>query len=240
VKSSEYFNEFDWRLLNTKLPPPGTDISEGTPIPNRAANGDWLNYDWWCYDPKRAKIVFGLWAYEQPPQSIYFNPRITGDNDSEFSGILDVPAVTTETSQATIQDTEPQSVVQPTSSTQTISKRSKRSIPSHEGYYIAVADRYCDFKGGIYALHIYCSLVDNTIVGNTMAPLLGIVNAPPSNFKYGDQYEQKINFALYKPLKEYEINDVEVQIRAGDGSICPFSFGRTILGLHFLKRDTLR
>lgn len=122
-------------------------------------------------------------------------------------------------------------------STEREKTRSKRSVAPVS--YSCIAQYETDLNGGIYDFMVYSDLVENTIVGDTFAPILAVVNSPHSNVMFGDQYNVKFDRPQYKRLKMSELNSIYINIRSDYGEDVPFQFGRTICVLHIKKIDNV-
>jgi len=99
---------------------------------------------------------------------------------------------------------------------------------------IHIAEHAVDMKGAFDTLYVYCSIIENQIVGNTKVPLLRSVNNTTGNF--GELVERMYNFPYYIPVLKNELSVVEISIKGDDNKHIPFEFGKTIVKLHFRKR----
>ena len=61
---------------------------------------------------------------------------------------------------------------------------------------------------GIFALFIYINIVQETLVGDKMVPLLRTIHIPTT--EYGKMTHQIIENPIYIPLNRREIKDIEV------------------------------
>ena len=115
------------------------------------------------------------------------------------------------------------------------------AIRTVTAWYVAKSDEACDFKGGIYSFNVYASNVDPVNIGDVNAPLLAIVPTPPSGFSFGDQFVVKFEHPQYKKVMNSEIDTIEINIRkdSDTGELVPFSFGRTIIVLHFRNVESV-
>lgn len=95
-----------------------------------------------------------------------------------------------------------------------------------------------DTRAGIVALYVYCNLVEHTIVGDTVAPLLRAVTIQ-SNF--GDIVDKVYQSPHYVPLLKKDFDSVEIEIKTDQNRLVEIQFGKTIVKLHFRRRRlTLR
>jgi len=99
---------------------------------------------------------------------------------------------------------------------------------------INVAEHALDLKGAYDTLYVYCSIIENQIVGNTKVPLLRSVNNTSGNI--GELVERMYNFPYYVPVLNKELSVIEISIKGDDNKPIPFEFGKTIVKLHFRKR----
>ena len=96
-----------------------------------------------------------------------------------------------------------------------------------------MADYPPDLRGGIDALFIYLDIIENQIVGNTMAPLLQIV---PVEGHYGDLIQKTFYSPHYLSVLNKKVSTIEVNIKNDINTHIDFNFGKIILKLHFQKR----
>jgi len=92
---------------------------------------------------------------------------------------------------------------------------------------------------GIDNLHVYCDVCSEMFVGNTLKPLLRIVNMPKS--RLGESVNVLFNKPIYVPCMKRSIDTIRIQIydnsdNDSTGQIVPFSEGKTVVTLHFRKR----
>jgi len=90
-----------------------------------------------------------------------------------------------------------------------------------------------DMKAGLYALYIYCDIVENQIVGDSLVPLLAKV---PILGEYNSVSYTVFNPPMYLPLLRQEIETVEVEIKDDANNQIPFQYGKVVLTLHFRRR----
>jgi len=96
-----------------------------------------------------------------------------------------------------------------------------------------MADYPPDLRGGIDALFIYLDIIENQIVGNTMAPLLQIV---PVEGHYGDLIQKTFYSPHYLNVLSKKVSAIEVNIKNDINKHIDFNFGKIILKLHFQRR----
>lgn len=91
-----------------------------------------------------------------------------------------------------------------------------------------------ELKGGFHSLFVYTDLIKPSIVGDTIAPLLRVVDVPESSV-FSEQVSITYDQPMYFSLRNDEIDSIQVEIKDDSGNLVPFLFGRTILTLHFVK-----
>jgi len=93
-------------------------------------------------------------------------------------------------------------------------------------------ERPHDIDGGLHALYVYCDVLECVSVGDTMAPLLRIVEVKgPSGEMTHIQYDQP----RYIPLQKKAFDSIEIDIRDDTGKPIPFDSGKLIVTLHFRR-----
>ena len=91
-----------------------------------------------------------------------------------------------------------------------------------------------DLTGGFYALYIYCTIVENQIVGNYRVPLLRTVHVKG---KHGDICEKIFHSPHYVPVVAKEFDTLEIDIKADIGQqSVDFKSGKVVVKLHFRKK----
>ena len=89
-----------------------------------------------------------------------------------------------------------------------------------------------DIQSGIHGLFVYCDALENVPVGDTMAPLLRIVDATGNN---GENIHRIFNPARYVPVSKHRFDSIEIDIKTDTGEAVPFESGRLSTTLHFRK-----
>lgn len=92
-----------------------------------------------------------------------------------------------------------------------------------------------DINRGCHTIFVYCSVVQDSIVGDVRAPLLRAVTV---RGKTGQTTHESFTRPIYLPLKANNFDTVEVNIKSEDGSLVPFAYGNSYVTLHF-RRATL-
>lgn len=90
-----------------------------------------------------------------------------------------------------------------------------------------------DMRAGVVSLYVYSDLVEHTIVGNTVAPLLRAV-AIQSNF--GDIVDKVFQIPHYVPVLKKDFDTIEIEIKTDQNRVVDIQFGKTIVKLHFRRR----
>lgn len=97
-------------------------------------------------------------------------------------------------------------------------------------------EKAADITEGFSALYIYSDIVQNRIVGDTMASLVRVVpieqkrliNSSGVNWVWFQHIQ-------YIPVNKTYTDTVEINIRRDNGDIVPFESGKVVLTLHFKK-----
>jgi hypothetical protein len=97
------------------------------------------------------------------------------------------------------------------------------------------ADYPPDMNAGLYAIYIYCDIVENQIVGNALVPLLAKV---PVTGAHDSIVHTVFSQPMYLPLLRQEIETVEVEIKDDTNKLIEFQYGKVLLTLHFRRRLT--
>jgi len=95
--------------------------------------------------------------------------------------------------------------------------------------------RPIDLTRGVGNLYIYCDIIRQSIVGNTLTKLLKVVQVP-NVVKFGDQITITPENPVYIPLEKTDFSSILIDIKDQTGETIPFQFGRTICTLHFKPR----
>ena len=81
-------------------------------------------------------------------------------------------------------------------------------------------------------LSVYSNIGESVIVGDQVTDLLGEIKYKPS--KQGTIFHEPKN-PRYQPVRNKEIEIVEVQLAETDGGLAKIETGDTLLTLHFKK-----
>jgi hypothetical protein len=96
-----------------------------------------------------------------------------------------------------------------------------------------VAKYLPDITGGVRQLLIYAPrLVENSIVGNVMAPLLRAVNV---NGKHGETINDIYTSEHHHRILGKRHTEITIEIRTLSGKLVKFHWGSCLLTLHFQR-----
>jgi hypothetical protein len=98
---------------------------------------------------------------------------------------------------------------------------------------IHASDEIC-LEGERQTLYIYCDILENVPVGDTLAPLLRTVDAEAPR---GNIIHKNFDRPRHLPIQRKNFSSLEIDIRDGLGRPIPFESGTVIVTLHF-KRAT--
>lgn len=107
-----------------------------------------------------------------------------------------------------------------------------RSMTNDDGPEVSIYP--VDMLGGMDTLYVYCSLVENQIVGDTMAPLLRTVHVEGQN--HGASVEKIFQTPHYIPVLNKDVDTIEINVKTDTGHFVPFEYGKTVVKLHFRKK----
>jgi hypothetical protein len=96
-----------------------------------------------------------------------------------------------------------------------------------------MAEYMPDLSGGVKQLYVYApKLVENTMVGDQMVPLLRVINVQG---KPGEIVESIYSSEFHHRLQTKRISDITIEIRTSNGEFINFHWGNTVLTLHFKR-----
>jgi hypothetical protein len=98
---------------------------------------------------------------------------------------------------------------------------------------IHASDEIC-LEGDRRTLYVYCDILENVPVGDTLAPLLRTIDAEAPR---GNIIHKNFDRPRYLPIQRKNFSSLEIDIRDGLGRAIPFESGTVIVTLHF-KRAT--
>jgi hypothetical protein len=96
-----------------------------------------------------------------------------------------------------------------------------------------IAEYPYNLTAGTNSLYIYTDIIQPTIVGDTMARLLRIVNG---SGKYQEFVTKAFVRPYYVPLSHSSINSIKIEIKDEMNRLVRFAFGITIVKIHFQKK----
>lgn len=91
-----------------------------------------------------------------------------------------------------------------------------------------------DYRRSIHNIYIYCSLCENTDVGDKRVPLLR--NVAFNIEKFGRTINVLFDSPLYVNVNTKLIESIDVELRDDMGVLVPFIEGKTVLTLHFRRK----
>ena len=97
-------------------------------------------------------------------------------------------------------------------------------------------EKAADITEGFSALYIYSDIVQNRIVGDTMASLVRVVPIEQKRLINSSGVNWvRFQHIQYIPVNKTYTDTVEINIRRDNGDIVPFESGKVVLTLHFKK-----
>jgi hypothetical protein len=87
-------------------------------------------------------------------------------------------------------------------------------------------------EGGRHTLYIYCDILENVPVGDTLSPLLRTIDAEAPR---GSMVHKNFDRPRYLPIQKKNFGSLEIDIRDGLGRSIPFERGAVIVTLHFKR-----
>src|SRR6185436_9798061 len=101
-------------------------------------------------------------------------------------------------------------------------------------YKVITADKRPDISAGIHHIYVYCDILESIAVGDTLAPLLRIVETKKH---HGGVIHDIFNPPRYLPVQKKNFGTIEIDIRTDFGAKVPFESGKVVCTLHF-RRST--
>jgi len=89
----------------------------------------------------------------------------------------------------------------------------------------------------ISSLYVYCNIINYQLVGNTYAPLLRTITVNENSNNYEKYIEQVFTAPHYIPLRVYNIESIEIDIRDDTGEKIQFESGKILVKLHFRPKN---
>ena len=96
-----------------------------------------------------------------------------------------------------------------------------------------------DIEAGYETLYVYCSLCANRFVGDALVPCLYNVPVTPHDSK-STVVHQSIQPPMYVPAVNTDTDEIEIDIRRGDGQPVLFRGGCVVVTVHLTKKKEQR
>lgn len=96
-----------------------------------------------------------------------------------------------------------------------------------------LADYPVDMRAGMDALYVYCDILDLSMVGDSMQPLL---RAIPCKGEFGEIVHLEFTHLHYVPLLYKQFSSIGISIKDDLSHRVAFKFGKSVLKLHFRKQ----
>jgi len=97
-------------------------------------------------------------------------------------------------------------------------------------------EEFVQFNLYYQTLFVYCNIVEDQIIGNTMAPLLRIIE---TQGKHGDLVCKTYDAPHYVPVLLKDFVQIEINIKTDMNELFSFMFGKVIVKLHVRRRNVL-
>ena len=91
-----------------------------------------------------------------------------------------------------------------------------------------------EIKAGYHALFLYTDIVYPSLVGDSYAQLLRVLEVP-RKYKQGEDISLIYEKPLYYPVMIKNFETIEISIKDDTNTLVPFTSGRVIIVLHFKK-----
>ena len=91
-----------------------------------------------------------------------------------------------------------------------------------------------EINGGYHSLYLYTDIVYPSLVGDSFAQLLRVIEVP-RKYKFGDTVHLNYDRPHYMPVMLNNFETIEISIKDDTNSLIPFMFGRCTVVLHFKK-----
>ena len=93
-----------------------------------------------------------------------------------------------------------------------------------------------DLKNSILFLYVYSDIVSYSVVGDTKVPLLRVCD---TEGEYGHMVKALFTHPYYVPIARNDFDTVEININTELGVPVPFEFGKSVVILHFRRKNKL-
>jgi hypothetical protein len=98
------------------------------------------------------------------------------------------------------------------------------------------ADRTFDMHANLRMMYIYSDIASYSLVGDTKVPLLRVID---SQGAYGQMVSTTFTHPHYVPLARSDLETIEINISNELGKPVPFEFGKSVVTLHFRRKNKL-
>jgi hypothetical protein len=109
-------------------------------------------------------------------------------------------------------------------------KQMKMINPSNENAVVIKAQRTSDIGNGVNSLYVYTDIISPVPVGETVAPLLRIVD---TRGEHGETIHRYYDRPRYVPVQKLHFDTIEIDIRTDQGEPVPFEHGKLVCVVHF-------
>jgi hypothetical protein len=104
------------------------------------------------------------------------------------------------------------------------------------GNQVMIATNVFEPNCGLNLMYVYCDIASYASVGDTKAPLLRVCSV---NGKHGEIVRTIYTHPHYVPVGRREFDVIEININTELGKPMPFTFGKSVITLHFRRRHSL-
>ena len=105
-----------------------------------------------------------------------------------------------------------------------------------EGWTQFNAERTFDLHAGLRLIYLYSDIVSHTLVGDAKVPLLRVC---VTEGQYGEMVSTTFTDPHYIPLARSALDTIEININNELGTLVPFEFGKSVVTLHFRRKNRL-
>jgi hypothetical protein len=99
-----------------------------------------------------------------------------------------------------------------------------------------VAAHTFDLNDSIHFLYVYSDIVSYSVVGDTKVPLLRVCD---TEGEYGRMVKAIFTHPYYVPIDRNDFDTIEININTELGTPVPFEFGKSVVTLHFRRKNKL-
>ena len=98
------------------------------------------------------------------------------------------------------------------------------------------ADRVIDLNVNLRMIYVYSDIASYSLVGDSKVPLLRVVDTQGD---YGKMVSATFTHPHYVPLARNDMETIEINISNELGKPVPFEFGKSVVTLHFRRKNKL-